>query len=375
MGSLYRPKLKSGARASVWWVKYYADGRAIRESTGVSSDTNTPPAEARRFLKEREGRTAAGMPVLPRADRVRYEEAAADLRRHYKTTGSRDMDEAEGRLKHLDPFFAGRRLSSIGQADVPRYAEQRQAEGASNGSINRELAVLGRMLRVAYEGSKLFRLPVLRKLKEAGPRQGFFERDQFAAVRRQLPVDLQVAVSIAYAYGWRMQSEVLTIERRQLDLKAATLRLEPGTTKNDDGRIVYLTPDLVALLEAQLDRVRALEKRLGRIVPFVFPHRGKGSRAGQPRRDFRKAWATACRAAGVPGRLRHDFRRTAVRNMVNAGVPERVAMKVTGHKTRAVFDRYHIVSPGDLQDVARRLTGTFPGTFSADGVDERGVSL
>jgi integrase len=356
-------------------VKYYADGRAVRESTKVAADTKTPPAEARRILKEREGRIAAGMPVLPRADRVRYEEAAADLRRHYQTTGSRDLDEAEGRLKHLDPFFAPRRLASIGQADAARYAEQRQGEGASNGSINRELAVLGRMCKIAYEGSKLFRLPVLRKLKEGGPRQGFFERDQFMAVRRHLPADLQVAVSIAHAYGWRMQSEVLTLERRQLDVKAGTLRLEPGTTKNDDGRIVYLTPDLGVLLEAQLERVRALERRLGRIVPSVLPHRGKGSRAGQPRRDFRKAWATACKAAGVPGRLRHDFRRTAVRNTVNAGVPERVAMKVTGHKTRAVFDRYHIVSPGDLQDVARRLAGTFPGTSGQDGVDGRPVTL
>lgn len=237
MGSLYRPKLKSGRRSDVWWVKYYSNGRPVRESTGVSADTKTPPAEARRILKEREGRVAAGMPVLPRADRVRYEEAAADLRRHYQTTGSRDLDEAESRLRHLDLFFAARRLASIGQADAARYAERRQGEGASNGTINRELAVLGRMCRIAYEGSKLFRLPVLRKLKEAGPRQGFFEREQYLAVRAKLPEDVQVVVAIENAYGWRCQSEVLTLERRQLDLEAGTLRLDPGTTKNDDGRL------------------------------------------------------------------------------------------------------------------------------------------
>ena len=80
---------------------------------------------------------------------------------------------------------------------------------------------------------------------------------------------------------------------------------------------------------------------------------------------------SACRKAGVPGMLRHDCRRTAVRNLVNAGVPERVAMTVTGHRTRAVFDRYHILSPGDLQDVARRLTGTIAGTVPAEGAPTR----
>jgi hypothetical protein len=73
--------------------------------------------------------------------------------------------------------------------------------------------------------------------------------------------------------------------------------------------------------------------------------------------------------------LRHDCWRTAVRNIVNAGVPERVAMIATGHEARAVFDRYHIVNPGDLQDVARRLTGTISGTVDGVGVDGRSVTV
>jgi integrase len=333
----------------VWWVKYYVNGRPVRESTGSEKEQ-----EARRFLDTRRGRAAAGLPMMPRADRVRYDEAATDLRAHYTATGCRDLAEAEGRLAHLDAFFRGRRLLSIGQADATTYALKRQGEGAANGTINRELAVLIRMLRLAYEGAKLLRLPVVHKLKEAGPRQGFFERDAFEAVRRHLRPDLQLAATICYQLGWRVRSEVLTLERRQVDLEAGTLRLEPGTTKNDDGRLCYVTPELRALLVAQVERVRTLERQTGRIIPFLFPHL-QGKHRGDRLQDFRKAWSHACAAAGVRGMLRHDFRRTAVRNMVNAGVPERVAMKVTGHKTRAVFDRYHIVSPGDLQDVARRL--------------------
>lgn len=349
MGSLYQ-------RGEIWWVKYYQNGRPIRESTAATKET-----EARRFLKEREGRAATGQPILRRLDRIPYEEVAKDLRQHYQTTGSRNLEEAEYRLKHLDTFFAGQRIAAIGPASITAYVAKRQGEGASNATINRELETLSKMLRLAYENNKLMRLPVIHKLAANPPRQGFFEREQFEAVRRNLRPDHQLAVTIANTYGWRMQSEVLTLERRQLDLEVGTLRLEPGTTKNNDGRVVYLTPELKALLAAQVERVRALERETGQIIPHLFPHL-IGPHRGKRMEDFKKAWKTACVKAGCPGMLRHDFRRTAVRNMVNLGVPERVAMKVSGHRSRTVFDRYHIVSPGDLQEVARRLTGTFTGT-------------
>ena len=117
-------------------MKYYANGRPVRESTRVEKES-----EARRILKEREGRLATGQPVLPRADRVRYEEVTNDLRQHYQATGSRDMVELEGRLAHLDHVFAGRRVSAIGQPDVTTYVLHRQTKGAANGTINRELGV------------------------------------------------------------------------------------------------------------------------------------------------------------------------------------------------------------------------------------------
>jgi integrase len=352
MGSLYK-------RGDIWWVKYYWNGRPIRESTGTEKET-----EARRMLKEREGRVATGQPILPRVDRIQYGEAAKDLRQHYKTTGSRNLEAAEYRLKHLDAFFAGRRIAVIESADTTAYAAKRQGGGASNATINRELETLSRMLRLAYEHNKLIRLPVIHKLTPTPLRQGFFERDQFEAVRRYLRPDHQLAATIAHTFGWRMQREVLTLERRQFDMNAGTLRLEPGTTKNDDGRVVYLTPELKSLVAAQVERVKTLERTMGRVVPYLFPHL-EGPHRGKRIGGFKNAWRTACVQAGCSGMLRHDFRRTAVRNMVNLGVPKRVAMKVSGHRSRSVFDRYHIVSPGDLQEVARKLTGTFSGTMSS----------
>ncbi len=156
------------------------------------------------------------------------------------------------------------------------------------------------------------------------------------------------------------------------------MRLDPGSTKTGEGRLVYLTPELRHLLTHQLERVDRLAKKTGQVIPWVFPHL-TGRFQGERIKSFRRAWQTACRKVGVPWMLLHDFRRTAVRNLVTAGVPERVAMKMTGHKTRSVFDRYHIVSPADLKDASRRLTGQASGYISVtpgqSGVDSHHISV
>jgi hypothetical protein len=145
-----------------------------------------------------------------------------------------------------------------------------------------------------------------------------------------------LVVDLAYTYGWHVRDEVLTLARRHVDLAAGTIRLAPGESKNEDGRIIYLTPEIAAALQAQLAQVDRLGRTLGRIVPWVFAHTidgplnsKTGTRAyvaGDRVKDFRRAWRTACRRAGCPRMLRHDFRRTAVRNPVNDGTPEKVAM-------------------------------------------------
>jgi integrase len=115
--------------------------------------------------------------------------------------------------------------------------------------------------------------------------------------------------------------------------------------------------------------VRDLERRTGRIVPHLFPYLSGPVRAGQRRRDFRKRWLEATKQAGCPGRYRHDFRRTAVRNLERAGVPRSVATKLTGHRSEHVYRRYAIVSDGDLRDAARKLASTFLDTGAPAAVD------
>jgi integrase len=181
-------------------------------------------------------------------------------------------------------------------------------------------------------------------------REGFFELEQHRAVSERLPDYLKSLMQAAYITGWRTASELLTRQWRHVDFEAGWLRLDPGETKNGEGRMFPLTPELRGALEAQRDYVRRIEQMNDAIIPWVFCHVN-----GRPIEDFRHAWEKAYAAAGIR-RLVHDYRRTAVRNLERAGVPRSAAMKMTGHKTESVYRRYAIVDEGMLREAAAKLS-------------------
>jgi integrase len=341
------PKYRRGSgsvylRGNTYWIAYYtSDGKQVCESAKTKDK-----AEARRILKARQGQIAEGRYLGPSAERVTIEDLADTILTDYQTNGKKTVIDLKIRLfKHLVPFFAGRKAHDITTPDVQAYIAHRQQEEAENGTINRELAALKRAYNLAYQAGRIYKKPYIPTLQEDNARQGFFERHEYERILAFLPEHVRAPITFAYHTGWRFPSEVLSLQWAQVDLAEGTVRLEPGTTKNKDGRLIYLTAEVKALLVGLWQERQAS----GSPCPWVFFYRGERLLR------VKRAWATACKQAGLEGKLAYDFRRTAVRNMVRAGIPERVAMQMSGHKTRSVFDRYHIVSDGDLKEAARRL--------------------
>ncbi len=149
--------------------------------------------------------------------------------------------------------------------------------------------------------------------------------------------------------SWRFHSEVLPLTVAQVDLQAGVVRLEPGPTKNKEGRSFYVTEELRKLLKTQLVAIEALKDR-DVICPYIF-HRPGGLRF----KSIRKAWDDAREKAGYQHKILHDFRRTAVRNLERAGIPRSTAMQMIGHKTESIYRRYAIVDEKMHREAAAKL--------------------
>lgn len=269
------------------------------------------------------------------------------LHRDYKANGKSHKWVDGVVRKHLRPFFGSIRAPKLRFGIVQRYVEQRQAAGASNATINRETALLRRSFNLANESLP----PFPSKLKENNVRKGFFEHHDYKALLRTLPIELRPVLTFGYYTGCR-KGEILGLQWSQVDLLEHVVRLEAGTTKNDQARLIPLAPELYEALKMQ----KSIRERKYPTCPWVF------FRDGEQILDFRGGWEEACKDAKLwneqtkkPTKLFHDLRRTGVRNLVRAGVPESVAMKISGHKTRSIFERYNIVTEADLKAAAERL--------------------
>jgi len=311
MGALFRPKYRAAdgtvKESPTWWVRFRQHGKTLRQSANTSSH-----AKAKAFLRQQEGKVAFKIPVNVEADRLALADAAEMILQDYQTNGRKSAATLPYRLAQLhDHFGAHTRLSRLTTGAVETYKTHRLEAGAQPATVNREPACLKRTTFVAT------------RLEERNARQGFFEDEQWAAILRALPERVATLAAVARITGWR-RGELRSRQWRHVDFEAGRLRLEPEETKNRDGRMFPL--------------------------PWVF-----FKEDGTPIGDFKTAWRTARRKAGIPGHLFHDLRRTVVRNLERAGVSRSSAMRLTGHRTESVYRRYAIVAEGDLREAADKL--------------------
>lgn len=336
---LYKPP---GSR--FWWYAVGRHGEMIRESTKTESKD-----EARRIRKAKLDEIAADRAgikkfIPPVAQRVTVGELLDALEADYRLRNLRSLRNLLSHIKPVRAHFGDWRAVAVTPEAIDAYIETRRAKGRKNATINREVFQLHHALRLAQKRHHIPTVPDVRYLKEDNARKGFFEKDEFEAVVAKVPDYLVNVARFGYCTGWRL-NEILSLEWSDVDREHGEIRLRPERSKNGHGRIVPLVDDLADLIERQYE-----SRRVGdRIVNRVF------HRHGEPIRDIRRAWRSAVKAAGLTGKLFHDLRRTAARNLIRSNVSETVAMQITGHRTRSMFSRYNITTTSDLRDALRRV--------------------
>ncbi len=202
---------------------------------------------------------------------------------------------------------------------------------------------------------QLSSMPEIPRLREDNARQGFFAKNDFLAVLANLG-DQDIADFLEWFYWTGMRpGEIRSLTWACFDRETWTLRLHAKDAKKGHGRVIPLEDSLREIIQR-----RITARRFG--CDLIF-HRN-----GETVGTFYKRWNRACRLAGVAGKIPHDLRRTAIRNFLRAGVPEKVAMSISGHRTRAVFDRYNIVSERDIAEAISKTTAYVKGLTDSQSV-------
>jgi integrase len=349
--------------SSAFWIAYYRRGKEIRES--AKSDN---PKVAEKLLKQRlkeVGAEQLGLRAFvgPKADRIVMSELFEALVEDYKIRGRNTIDFAS-HLKPIRAYFDDLRARDVTEDLIDRFINECLTAGKSPATIDRETQLLGQAFRLAVARKQLATGPTVRRLGGGRVRQDFFERPEFERLISHLPEDLRDFTRFAFLSGWR-KGEIASLERADVDVPGRIIRLRGEHSKNGEPRKLALEGELWEIVQRRLKVGETITDTGVTVHPLVF-HRADGSAVG----DFRKAWASACKAAGIPereikagdgetvrrlpGKHFHGLRRTAARNLIRAGVSESVAMRVTGHRTRSMFTRYNISTESDLREAVRK---------------------
>ena len=354
-GRIFRRKGKDGKNLAIWHIAYQGpvDGRIveIRESAGTPDEK-----KARQFLRERlrevgNHRVGAARFQGPRQERVTVEMLLVALDADYAQREIKGLREARNHMKPVRAFFSHRRALDVTPSLVREYVAARKNSarrvgkktivGIANATINREIEILGRAFRLARNEGTLTLVPVIPRLAVHNARRGFFERNEVESLVRHLPEPLSGMAEFAYTTGWRL-GEIRSLRWEHVDRRGRELRLTDS--KNGEGRVLPLDESLCALVDRQWAR-REYRLADGRsaLSEFVFHSHGRPL----PESTLRHWWLDALLKAGLPKKLFHDFRRSAVRDMIRGGVPQTVAMSISGHKTESMFRRYNITTTAD----------------------------
>jgi integrase len=343
-GRLYKQR-----NSRFWWYRIGFQGRIICASTKTAYKRQA--AEVLKRKRQELEAARGGFINMPDFDakRVTVAELIEALLKDYEVRERRSIAVARSTLKRVSEELGEVRAVDLKTKHLVEYQVTRKRAKAAGGTINREVSLLRRAVRSFLEEQKV-PVPRVAPLPE-NVREGFFNRAEVAAVVQHLPADLHDFVWFGFLTGWR-KGEIASLRWADVDEEAKTVRLSWRKSKNKQARTMALEGELAAIIKRQ-SIARAERVVGGHDSAYVFVRAFKGTRnmrsRGLPVVDFGVVWRAACKKAGLEGRLFHDLRRSAARNMDRAGVSRHVAMQITGHKTESMYRRYSIVTESDIR--------------------------
>jgi integrase len=348
-----RPKAEQGECSCVWWVAFRFHGELVREPAGGKDGPSVRDLRtAKNILREKINSIRGNRYRGPEEEKLTVSELLDALEVNLKNRGTKARSDAS-HIRAAREAFGMDRALSFTAVRIERFQSEElgAVDPRAPATINRIVEVVRRAFNLARKQERISRVPYFPMLSEAdNVRQGFTEPAVFEAIAKALPEDLADAARFAYLTGWR-KGQVAKLGWEHVD-RANRLLSVPGTiTKSGKPHTLALEGELWELIERRTSR-RQVARKDGTtfVAPFVF-HRGDGRPVG----DIRKTWSKACAAAGKPGLLFHDLRRSGVRNLIRAGVDQHVAMKISGHKTASMLRRYDVIDERDQREAFRLL--------------------